>query len=66
MELSFIVVEARIETRLSKLETRASSIRLQASIRASLPRTIWLSIRNELRNRSHDLWTRTIFILPVI
>jgi hypothetical protein len=34
----FIVVEARIDVRLSKLETRASSIELRDSIRASSPR----------------------------
>jgi len=34
----FIVVEARIDVRLSKLETRASSIELRTSIRASSSR----------------------------
>ena len=39
----FIVVEARIEARLSKLETRVSSIKLRVSIRASSPLNVKLS-----------------------
>jgi hypothetical protein len=42
-ELTFAVVEARIEARLSKLETRVSSITLRDSIRASIPLNVKLS-----------------------
>jgi hypothetical protein len=40
---TFLVVEARIEARLSKLETRVSSIKLRDSIRASSPLNVKLS-----------------------
>ncbi len=42
----FIVVEARIDVRLSELETRASSIvlRASASIRASSPLTLIINV----------------------
>jgi len=43
LSLEFIVVEARIEARLSKLETRVSSIKLRDSIRASSPLNIKLT-----------------------
>ncbi len=39
-----IVVEARIDVRLSGLETRASSIEVRASIRASSPLTIIINV----------------------
>jgi hypothetical protein len=39
----FIVIEARIDARLSKLETRVSSIKLRDSIRASSPLDVKLS-----------------------
>jgi hypothetical protein len=42
-ELMFAVVEARIEARLSKIETRVSSIKLLDSIRASSPLNVKLS-----------------------
>jgi hypothetical protein len=42
-ELTFAVVEACIEARLSKLETRVSSIKLRDSIRASSPLNVKLS-----------------------
>ena len=38
-KLQFIVVEARIETRMWMLDTRASSFELPASIPASSPKT---------------------------
>jgi hypothetical protein len=43
LSLKFIVVEVRIEARLSKLETRVSSIKLRDSIRASSPLNVKLS-----------------------
>jgi hypothetical protein len=42
-EVTFAVVEARIEARLSKLETRVSNIKLRDSIRASSPLNVKLS-----------------------
>jgi hypothetical protein len=43
LSLKFIVVEARIEARVSKLETRVSHIKLRDSIRASSPLNVQLT-----------------------
>jgi hypothetical protein len=43
LSLEFIDVEARIEARLSKLETRVSSIKLRDSIQTSSPLNVKLT-----------------------
>jgi hypothetical protein len=48
LELTFVVVEAGIETRIWKLETRASCFELLASIRTSPPEPFFLTLTYRL------------------
>jgi hypothetical protein len=52
LSLKFIVVEARIEARLSELETRVSSIKFRASIQASSPINEFRVLNAEHVNRN--------------